>query len=149
MLNKIIRLFILAALPLFPLGSCNKSDSTTPKTRTQLLTQAPWIQTSYGLDENRDGVIDATEDEIQSCEKDDIITFSTNGSGSFGPGALTCYQGETITPFTWQFANNETEIDVLGIPLKILGLTETSLQFYTDDSTSAGQPTKFIVSLRH
>ena len=50
--------------------ACEKEITPTTRSTIQLLTQKEWILTSYGYDENKNGNIDASEENIKDCEKD-------------------------------------------------------------------------------
>lgn len=50
---------------------------------------------------------------IQDCQKDNIITFTSNGNGTIAEGATKCNAGDPDTvPFTWSFQNNETILNI-------------------------------------
>jgi lipocalin-like protein len=112
-------------------AGCSKSDSNnTQKTKTQLITQASWkfsTATVNGTD---------VSSLIQSCQKDNILTFSaTGGTGTMDEGALKCNVSDPqTTNFTWSFANNETTLHVSQVfftggssDFTIVSLTDTQL----------------------
>jgi hypothetical protein len=96
-------LFLFATVLSF---SCKKSDSTKPKTKTDLLTQASWKFSSA----NAQGAGDITA-QIPDCYKDNIYTFSSNGSGNVNESTNVC-SPSTAGPFTWSFANNEATLHI-------------------------------------
>ena len=50
---------------------------------------------------------------IQTCQKDNLLTFSPNFTGILDEGATKCNPGDPQSnPFTWSLANNETLLHV-------------------------------------
>jgi lipocalin-like protein len=50
---------------------------------------------------------------IQTCQKDNLVTFSANFTGVLDEGATKCNPGDPQSdPFTWGLANNETILHV-------------------------------------
>src|SRR5215831_3947029 len=88
------------------LAACKKS-STHTKTNTDFLTQASWKfdkATVNGAD---------VSSLIQGCQKDNVLTFPSNGSGTLDEGATKCNSTDPQTdPFNWNFASNETVLHV-------------------------------------
>jgi hypothetical protein len=86
---------------------------------------------------------------INACIKDNIITFSSNGSGTTDEGPTKCNAGDPQTQnFTWNFTTNETVLNVNAAifagqsgNFTILALTETSLALEGTISTSSGNVT--------
>jgi hypothetical protein len=121
--------------------SCEKE--TTVKTKTELISQSTWKfdhATSSGFD---------VSSLINACIKDNIITFSSNGSGTTDEGPTKCNAGDPQTQnFTWNFITNETVLNVNAAifagqsgNFTILALTETSLALEGTISTSSGNVT--------
>jgi hypothetical protein len=122
-------LFILSLLSF--LFACKKEKGDTPaqKTKTELITKAAWkfsSATASGVD---------VSSIVQACQKDNLITFVSNGNGSIDEGASKCSPGDPQTnPFTWNFASSETMLHV-STPLfsggsndfTIVTLSETQL----------------------
>ena len=110
MKKQLCLLFVLIAANFFIYSSCNKSDYTppTPKTKTQLLTQSTWkfkSATAGGAD------VSNQDPPFAACRKDNIMTFSTAGTGNVNEGPTSCSPPEGA-PFTWNFANSETTLHV-------------------------------------
>ncbi len=127
--------------------SCKKGDVI--KSNTELLTQKAWQFETYGLDENNNGIVDQSENEMLSCESDDLFTFSSNGTGLYATGSLTCSPDNTNMNFNWLFTNNETELTIFAYPEKIDTLNENTLETYYDAQNSQGQPVKYIRRFKH
>ena len=95
-LKKIACLLLLSAV----LVSCKKSSV---KTKTELLTQGTWKFKSATV-----GGSDWSSN-IQACQKDNVYTFVSNGTGSADEGPAKCNTGDPQTiPFTWNFQSAET-----------------------------------------
>jgi hypothetical protein len=90
-------------------AACKKSspNQQEPKSNTELIVEAGWKfdnATSNGVD---------VSSILQTCEKDNVYTFASAGSGSVDEGATKCNAGDPQTsPFTWNFATNETVLHV-------------------------------------
>lgn len=116
---------IFAAL-LFTIASCGDKNDTPPKTKTQLLTQGSWKFKTAAV-----GASDFSS-ALQSCQKDNILTFSTNGSGNVNEGASKCSGSDPDNNrFTWAFANSETQITISN-PLFTNGATTLTLISLTE-----------------
>lgn len=84
--------------------SCNNKDTPdpTPKTKTQLLTQATWKFSSASA-----AGTDITNNSLLACIKDDVTTFVSTGTGNISDGAILC-SPTTGGNFTWSFQSSET-----------------------------------------
>ena len=143
-----LRLIIIGLLA-FVFISCNKQVDLINH-NTGLLIDKSWKFEIYGLDENNNGVIEESENNMLSCEADDVFTFYANGGGVYEGGATPCSIGEpTIINFNWRFENNGTELAVFAAPEKINRLDENTLEVYYMDVNSLGQPVKYIRRFQH
>jgi hypothetical protein len=114
------------------------------------LTERAWKFEMYGLDENNNGIIDESENDLQSCEADDLFTFNPTGTGSLARGTLVCNAGEpAVVNFNWSFSNNETELAIFAAPEKISILNENTLEVYYMDQNLQGQAVKYIRRFKH
>lgn len=113
-----LKFTIILTLFAITFQTCKKSSSSKPK--PELLTQTTWkfsAATVNGTD---------ASNYIDACQKDNIYTFVTNGTGNVDEGATKCDPGDPQTiPFTWNFANNET----------VLHLSTTFFSGATNDVT--------------
>ena len=129
--------------------SCNKKNELINR-NTGLLIEKSWKFETYGLDENNNGIIEESENNMLACEADDIYTFYANGGGVFKGGAVPCSMDETpIISFNWRFENNGTELAIFAAPEKINKLDENILEVYYMDLNSQGQPVKYIRRFQH
>lgn len=140
---------IIIGLLAFVFISCNKQVDLINH-NTGLLIDKSWKFEIYGLDENNNGVIEESENNMLSCEADDVFTFYANGGGVYEGGTTPCSIGEpTIINFNWRFENNGTELAVFAAPEKINRLDENTLEVYYMDVNSLGQPVKYIRRFQH
>ena len=126
--------------------SCKKD--TEEKSATQLLTQKTWTLVSYGYDHNANGIIDASEESIRDCDKDNSYTFNTDGTGIVEDNTLSCGNGISEMPFTWKFINRKTSIDFLTDIATILLLNDEQLIISHHVSSGAQSP-RYIETFRH
>lgn len=129
-MKNLTNLFLFVVAVIFISTGCKKKHDDTPaKTKTQLITQGTWkfsSATSGGFDIS--GL-------LQSCQKDNTLTFQANGSGTIDEGASKCNAGDPQSnPFTWNFANSENTLHVSTVlfssgsnDFTIVSLTETQL----------------------
>ena len=148
-MKTIIPKHILSLLFCIAIIACNKENKILEH-NTRLLIQDRWVFERYGLDENNNGIVEATENNMLSCEADDTYAFYANGSGFYEGGPEPCSLGETtIINFNWRFENNCTELAIFASPEKISQLDEKILEVYYMDVNSQGQPVKYIRRFRH
>lgn len=123
----VLMLFFAALLLL----SCRKEKTGSQKER--LLTMKNWQYHEFGIDENLDGEIDI-QTGFEDCAEDDLVKFNTGGKGLFNQGTMLCYPTFPQTQdFTWQFHNNETQLEYGGTIHTILNLDEARLKIYTEE----------------
>ena len=149
-MKTIIPKFIkLSLLSFIAFVSCNKEDKILER-NTKLLIEDQWKFERYGLDENNNGSIEESENNMLPCEADDIYAFFANGNGFYQGGPEPCSLGETaIINFNWRFENNCTELAIFAAPEKISQLDENILEVYYIDINSQGQPVKYIRRFQH
>lgn len=116
--------YALSALAIgFIIYGCKKDDDNkdTTKERVQFVTSSSWKYDTVGVDTNKDGKPDQplTGVSVQSCDKDNTITFKSDSTGVLDEGATKCDAGDPQkVPFTWYFKENGT---VLYTPNQIFG----------------------------
>jgi len=118
------------------LNSCKKDDDKA-KTNTEKITLAAWKYDKAEVDINKDGTGDfpVPESEIEPCEKDNLITFKANNTGTVDEGPTKCDASDPQSmPFIWTFKTDETVINfptaiVTGVDgdVTIVSLTEASM----------------------
>lgn len=140
MKKQLILLTSFVAIIFILINACSKSNSnsTTPDTKMQLLTQSSWKYDTAGLDNNNDGLIDApfpTGYGLSSCETDNILTLKSDGTGTVDEGATKCNATDPqTTSFTWSLDSAQTAIvlsdtifSVISGNVKITSISSTSL----------------------
>ena len=111
---------ILAVAATILLVSCdpkekNKNNEVTPKakTKTELLTAGKWQMTAGTLTTTVMGQT-TTQDmykDMEACEKDDFLLFTSDGKVTFDAGASKCdSMEEQSSTATWSFYDNETKV---------------------------------------
>jgi len=144
-----LKLIIISIFSTIICASCNKENDTLNR-NTALLIDKSWKFEIYGLDENNNGVIEETENNMLPCEADDVYTFYINGGGVFKGGTIPCSMDETpVINFNWRFENNSTELAIFAAPEKINLLDENILEVYYMDVNSQGLPVKYIRRFMH
>jgi len=133
-------------------SSCSKNDDPPPavKTKTDLITKTTWKFN----DAKVSGVSVAAF--LQLCQKDNILTFLTAGTGTADEGATKCNAADPQTsPFTWSFQTSETVLFVStpffaggSSTFTIVSLTETEL-VVSQNITVSGSTQNAVISFVH
>ena len=145
-ISPTLRLSLLLAIAFI---SCSKENKILERS-TRFLIGDRWVFERHGLDENNNGIVEETENNMLPCEADDTYAFFANGSGFYEGGPEPCSLGETtVINFNWKFENNCTELAIFASPEKISKLDENILEVYYMDVNSQGQPVKYIRRFRH
>ena len=148
-LNKtffMYRLFVLIGMVFFCVA-CEKEITASNRSARELLTEKEWVLASYGYDDNKNGSIDASEESIKDCEKDNNYLFKDNGSGYVYDNILKCGNGVSDHTFNWQFSNGNTELDFVFGRAKILLLNEKELVVYYD-TANGSDAIRFFVKFK-
>lgn len=142
---------ILCLLALLALAGCKKNSGNS-KSKMELLTQGTWKFVTAGPDTDLNGQVDPGADALEDCEKDNILTFSSNGTGTVDEGADVCAGEDQLSTFAWSFTNNETvvnvDVEMLG-DVNILTLTETELKGYKDVTVAPGVVIRGLFVFNH
>lgn len=113
----------------FHAGCSKDGDGDTGKTKMELLTQSSWKFQSA-----KSSLLgDVSANPMIACYTDNVITFSTNMSGTVSEGANVCSPASPST-FNWSFQSGETILRLSftlfsgGSPdFNIVTLNETNL----------------------
>jgi hypothetical protein len=124
-------------LTLFP--GCKKESTPPPPppTKTQMISQSPWLF----LSATANGA-DATNSAQLACFKDNVITFTANGNGTISEGAVIC-SPDTSGPFTWNFTTGETVL-VLSAALFPGGNTTFNITTLNGTNLVVSQTVNFL-----
>lgn len=129
------------------LASCDKNNRSGPD--LDLLTHASWKYEKAGFDSDEDGVFDALDPSIAGCEKDNTITFRTDGSGSMQEGLIKCkISGPDSLPFSWSFQDKDSTLYFQDQYFKVRSLTRERLEIFADQ-TLRGISTRYVIILKH
>jgi hypothetical protein len=152
MQKRLILLCGIFAFFLFMNSSCSKDDSNPPsaKTKTELITKTTWKFS----DAKVGGASVAAF--LQTCQKDNILTFLAAGTGTADEGATKCNAADPQTnPFTWSFQTSETVLFVStpffaggSSTFMIVSLTETEL-VVSQDITVSGSTQNAVITFVH
>jgi hypothetical protein len=138
---------------------CRKPDQPA-RSRTELITAAPWKFSQVGIDQNNDGIADIPLPStfVSTCSTDNLYTFKADSTGILDEGPIICSSiNPRVSPFTWYFLNNQTEINIsanlLTIftgPAKIVELSETRFSLAKDVGIHGyPSPLALVVTLVH
>lgn len=118
--------------------ACKKDDNkkNPDEQGMEFITSTSWKIDTIGLDTDGNNEIDAEIPPLNACEKDNILTFSSDSTGNYGEGASKCDVSDPDnTPFTWTFKANATVINIDGDlnelltgDINVITLNETSLK---------------------
>jgi len=135
--------------------ACSKSKSSNSNNSNMtLMTQAIWKYDTSGIDLNKDGVVDLT-DNLQACVKDNTYQFKTDSTVIVDEGATKCNSTDPQTAtYSWSISSGNPAIlksdatPLLASGLTVLTLTSTKLTVYKD-TTVQGVSIWYIFSLKH
>ena len=142
---------VLGYLFLIGMGftGCQKSGSDTPKTKTELITQSSWK-----FDNAKASGTDVSS-YITACQKDNIVTFSSNGSGNVNESTIIC-SPPTAATFTWTLQSNETVLNISTVlfaggssNFNLILLDDTQLVVSQDITISVGVTQNVVVTFKH
>ena len=129
---KLTKGIILIAIAMFAIASCKESeDDSTPtaKTKTELITSGSWMVS--------DMLINGTSflALMEPCEKDNFMTFKTNGTYITDEGATKCDAADPqTTTDNWSFSSDEKKITIDGDLGDLVTLNETDMVVSMQDS---------------
>lgn len=140
-MNRLILFAAISILSLFVI-SCDKTDNPAP-TNTDYITKSPWK-----FDKAMSGGVDVSAF-VPACNKDNVMTFQSNGNGTLDEGATKCNSGDPqTTNFNWNFTNNGTTLNVTGGifagqsgSFTVITLKDTQLVLEGTISTTSGNVT--------
>jgi len=112
----------------------DKDDSSTVKTKTELLTVGNWKYTACIISPAYDYYGDGNPvtnifNILKPCEKDDFETYKTNGTWEYNEGPTKCDQSfPQIFSEAWRFTADETRLFIGTSECTILELTSNTLK---------------------
>jgi hypothetical protein len=121
--------FMCVLLMISVVIGCKKhSHKPDRKTLEELLTGGQWLLTGYGYDDDHSGTLDADENLIMPCQKDNTTEYRRNGSGISLENQDVC-MADPVAEFEWKLIDNEKAIEISAQRLDIHTLTEDELHF--------------------
>jgi hypothetical protein len=126
-------IFALSA-SLSVIGCSTKSAS---RHDMELLTGNPWKYEKAGFGSDDEGIFDALDPRIAGCEKDNMITFRKDGTGS-----------SDALPFLWAFQNNDSTIYFQDQYYKVRTLSRHRLEIYADQKLGKVS-TRYTIVFKH
>jgi hypothetical protein len=132
--------------------SCSKEDNTPPaaKTKTELITKSSWKFSDAKVGGSSVAAF------LQTCQKDNVLTFLSAGTGTADEGATKCNATDAQTnPYTWSFQSSETILFVStpfftggSSSFTIVSLTETELEV-SQNITVSGSTQNAVITFIH
>ncbi len=127
---KFIQLVCIPLLLLVVFAACKKSK-TVVKTKADLLTQKSWKLAAV-RNKPENGVWEEVYPFMDSCRRDNILNFNNSAFYSIDEGLSKCFPADSqiLVWGSWAFANNETQIVLMGNQFKsLLILNEDTLKY--------------------
>jgi len=140
---------------------CQKSNDAknNDTSKMSLITRAAWKYEDAGLDANKDGQKDTELPPgfVMPCEKDNLLTFKSDGTGILDEGPTKCDAGNPQTAaFTWSLKNEETIINFSetvfgGIKGDVMlkNITSTRMEIHKEINIGLPQTVNAVVILKH
>jgi hypothetical protein len=99
-------LLLLALASSVVLTSCGDDEDVAP-TKTEMISNKNWTVTAETL--AAAGMTQDLYSQMDACEKDNFVKFTSDGKGTFDEGATKCDPTDPQTEnFNWSFGNNES-----------------------------------------
>ncbi len=136
-LGAITLLFILVT-------SCKKKNDQ--KSKTELITQKPWVFSKYEEKVNNGAFIDDFPSWV-ACEKDDKYTFKTNNIVDYDP-LVKCDPSDVATQISWAFTDNETKLVFLS-GSNVIDLLDENNLVVSEVEVISGVTYTTKITLRH
>lgn len=155
--------YVLALLAIgFIIWGCNKDDdddNNDVQAKVQLMIAAPWKYDTAAIDTDKNGTPDQAFPPgfgIQTCIKDNVITFKSDSTGTLNEGATKCNSTDPQnTAFNWWFKDNGA---ILHSPdpifggfsgdAKVIELSGTKLRVTKEITTQLGTA-NVVLDLKH
>lgn len=104
------RLFIAFIIANATLGGCKKDNE---QSKTQLISQQPWILTAYTITRLSDGQVTDGFAPITPCYRDDKYIFKPDFTYEGNAGTIKCAPADpqVFSIGSWKFKSNETILE--------------------------------------
>ncbi|MET0300965.1 MAG: lipocalin family protein, partial [Flavitalea sp.] len=128
---------ILMASALLSLAACKKKNGEDPPpTTSENITASAWRYDKAEVDIDLNGTADfpIQESMLESCERDNILTFRSNNTGTIDEGAEKCDASDPQSlDFTWTLSADEKTIN---FPTAILAGVDGDVKLVSVSATS-------------
>lgn len=140
--------------------SCKKDSSSSnnnnPDTNTQQLTSADWKYDAGGIGNSSGTILIDFTSSIPACSLDNTARFKSDGTGTIYENANVCQNGAATSNFTWNFASNQTVLNVssgafagIGGSFKIQTLSGTQMILLKDTTITGVGAVTAVIKLKH
>ena len=139
--------------------SCKKDSSTSnnnPDTNTQQLTSADWKYDAGGIGTASGNILIDFTSSIPACSLDNTARFKSDGTGTIFENANVCQNAAQSSNFTWNFASNQTVLNVssgafagIGGSFKIQSLSGTQMTLLKDTTVTGLGSVTAVIKLKH
>jgi len=143
----------------FSVLSCKKESSPSnnnPDANTQLLTSADWKFDTGGIGDANGNILFDFTSNIPSCSLDNTARFKSDGTGTIFENASVCQGASSSSNFTWNFASNQTSLNVssgafagIGGSFKIKTLSSTQMTLLKDTTVTGLGSVTAVIKLKH
>jgi hypothetical protein len=157
-----MKYYVLALVSIgFIINGCDKDDDKKddPSTKVQLMTSATWKYDTASIDSDKNGTPDQPlpAGTIENCEKDNVITFKSDSTGTLNEGTTKCDPGDPqTTSFKWWFKDNGAVLyspdpifGGLSGDVKVIELTATKLRVTKEVTVAPTFTVNIVLDLKH
>ena len=133
-MKKVVFLSFVA-MALFTIGCSKDKGNDGASERMTLITSAAWKYDNAQIDYDKNGTPDMglPPGLLEDCDKDNIITFNNDGTGTIDEGSTKCDMGNPQSVgITWEFKD---DAKVINIPENIFGNFSGDAQIKTLTAT--------------
>jgi hypothetical protein len=106
------KVLLIVSAALFLLASCSKNDDTTPCALNASSFAGTYKITAATYQANSTSPVEDDYATWDPCEKDNILTFNSNGAFSFSEGAIQCNPPQLAISGTWTLSGSIVTITV-------------------------------------
>lgn len=158
-----MKYYVIALVSIgFIVFSCNKDDDDKKddaSTKVQLMTSATWKYDTAAIDADKNGTPDQPlpAGTIENCEKDNVITFKSDSTGTLNEGTTKCDPSDPqTTSFKWWFKDNGAVLyspdpifGGLSGDVKVIELSATKLRVTKEVTVAPTYTVNIVLDLKH
>jgi len=124
---------LMAALLGTAFTGCSKDDDNgSNKSKKELMTQKTWKLVKHTMN-----TVDVTNQLYQSCELDNVYTFSASGNYTITEGTTKCNSSDPdlVDGGAWALRTNDTQIQMDGDLYDIIELNDNTCKIKPNPDT--------------